>query len=368
MSRTIRAGFPLVVGLGWLALIVVAVAISQWVNRDTVDLGGFVTSWDGSWYTSIIVDGYREGPVRSQSNVAFFPAYPMIVRAVPCTGLPLAAAAFAVSVAAFLLALVVLHVFTRHRYGVRVARWSVLLCAANPFSMYFAMMYAESLFLLASVGVLALIDRGRWWSAALVAGVASAIRTPGAVLAVVVVAAFVLASRGSLTPGAWLRALGLGAVSLSGLAAFMAFLWRRTGDPLAFVSVQRYWPGRGDGVWVEVETATRGVVTDPFEPQQVVLSMWLAAAVVAAVAALFWLVRRDWALTLLVATTLLIIVISGSVTSMNRYTIVLFPIPIGIALLLEGRRRWQPAVVAVSAALLVAMVFLMTRPGAPFLG
>ncbi len=368
MALRSRVGYPLLIGAGWLTLVAAAVLVAQWVNRDRVDPEGFITAWDGAWYTSIVLDGYHAGPVRSQSNVAFFPAYPLAVRAVTEPGVPLAVAAVVVSIAAFMLALVVLYAFTQRRYGVRAARWTVALTAANPFSLYFAMMYTEALFLLTSVGVLTLVDRGRWWWAALVAGVASATRSPGALLALVVVGAYVLANRGRLGPRAWLTAAGLGLVSLSGVLAFMAFLWRRTGDPVAFASVQRHWPGRGEGVWKEVGTAARGVVEHPFEPSQVVLTMWLLSTLVVAAVAVHWLMMRDWALLLLVAVTLAVVLASGSVTSMNRYTIVLFPIPITVALLLERRPALVRPVIAASAALLVAMIFLMTRSGAPFLG
>src|SRR5215510_7702603 len=54
-------------------------------------------NWDGAWYVKIVEEGYAYDS-RRPSNVAFFPAYPVLGRwLTQLTGLPTAIALFAIS-------------------------------------------------------------------------------------------------------------------------------------------------------------------------------------------------------------------------------------------------------------------------------
>ena len=54
-------------------------------------LFGPLESWDGVWYRLIAVHGYLLVPGR-QSDPAFFPLYPLVLKLVGATGIPVAVA------------------------------------------------------------------------------------------------------------------------------------------------------------------------------------------------------------------------------------------------------------------------------------
>jgi len=62
--------------------------------------------WDADWYRSIAVSGYVWDGETGVGNVAFFPLYPMLARAIAATGLPFFWAATLLSHAAFVASVV----------------------------------------------------------------------------------------------------------------------------------------------------------------------------------------------------------------------------------------------------------------------
>src|SRR3954453_21416927 len=136
-------------------------------------------AWDSVWYLSIAGDGYAD-PQRS----AFFPLYPLLVRAGGWVlGSPLVAGAL-LSLGCFVVALVLLHELTRLELGAGAARWTVLALAWSPMSFFFSAVYSEALFLAVSVGAFLAARRGRWWLAGLLGGLGAATRSAGIVLVV----------------------------------------------------------------------------------------------------------------------------------------------------------------------------------------
>ena len=128
-------------------------------------------AWDSGWYFDIAKRGYY-WRADGQSSVAFFPLYPMLMRAVawPFGGSDRALwlAGIGVSCAAFCLALLALHRFTERQFGDSdTARRAVLYIAIFPFSLFFTRVYAESVFLLTGVLAVSRAYDGRWWRAGL---------------------------------------------------------------------------------------------------------------------------------------------------------------------------------------------------------
>jgi hypothetical protein len=118
--------------------------------------------WDSVWYLRIAEAGYDGGEARA----AFFPLYPLLVRGIGELGggSPGAAlvGAYLVSLAAFLAALVLLHRLVALELGRPLARPALLLLAVFPAALYFGAPYAESLFLLCSVGAFYAALTGRF--------------------------------------------------------------------------------------------------------------------------------------------------------------------------------------------------------------
>src|SRR2546423_6862383 len=135
--------------------------------------------WDSVWYLAIAGDGYGH-----PGRPAFFPVYPLLVRAGGWAIWSRLVAGALISVACLVIALAVIHELARLELGAGAARWTVIALAASPVSFFLSAVYSESLFLARSGGALLSARRGRWWWAGVLAGLAAATRSAGVVLLV----------------------------------------------------------------------------------------------------------------------------------------------------------------------------------------
>lgn len=319
--------------------------------------------WDAVWFLGIADDGYDGG-----ANAAFFPLYPLLVRALvfpfPSEG-ALLVSAYVVSLACFAGALLLLHKLAELELGRPVANAAVWLVALFPASLYFGAPYSESLFLLVSVGAFYAARTGRWAWAGALAAAASATRSAGIVLLVPLALLW-----WQQRPRRWPQLGWLGLAPL-GLGAYALHMGIEHGDALLFANVQDIWfrefAGPFVGAWDGAVAAWDGVrqiasgsrETIYFEqaggdPLRVAaINVLLFAFLVFAVVALVGTFRRlppaygAYALTAL-ALPLSYPVDPQPLMSLPRFTAVLFPLFIWLALVSE-ERRLTLRVAAVSA-------------------
>lgn len=148
-------------------------------------LKGF-TSMDGSWYQQIASRGYEYVPDR-KTNIAFYPVYPIVARAVMmATGWRAETALLIVSNLSLIAALAMLNLYISTRYPdgpVDLAEYTVLTAALFPTGCFFRFAYSESTFLLlALVAMYAMVRRWPLGAIAMVIGLATAARPVGAAL------------------------------------------------------------------------------------------------------------------------------------------------------------------------------------------
>lgn len=364
--------FALAVAGAWLVILWALVIGGQIFFGQAVSLAAWADNWDGSWYLSIVEHGYYAGSFNQQVNVAFFPLFPSLVWLVSkVTLMPPVWAGILVSSASFAAALVVLHHFVRRFFNARTARWTLLLVAFNPFSLYFGMMYTESLFLLLAVGTFWFIYTKQWWLAAFFAGLATAARSVGIALSVSVIGGLLLqAAKNGVTPGgavpknilAVFKVIGVLLLSISGLVFFSLYLWHQTGDFLAYRTAQTYWPGRGGLTNIGNELMYLWQ-HKTINMEYALMGMWYAAAVVAFVG--LWLVirMRQWIMALYTSIGLALPILFGTATSMNRYMQVAFPIFIAYAAAGQKLPDWLKVVFLLAGIAGLGLVtFLMVDP------
>ncbi|HEU0024694.1 MAG TPA: mannosyltransferase family protein [Thermoleophilaceae bacterium] len=319
--------------------------------------------WDSIWYLRIARSGYADSEVRA----AFFPLYPLLSRGLAELGGGSAAAlliaAYLVSLAAFLGALVLLHRLAALELGHRLAAPTVLLLAVFPGALFFGAPYSESLFLLASAGAFYAARTGHWAWAAAAAAAASATRSAGLVL-LLPLALFWWTSRPRRPhDAAWLLLVPLGT------AAYAAFLGLAEGDALRFLEVQDAWSrefaGPLVGAWDGLGAAVDGVRQlasgqrshvyfeqaggDPYRVAaiNIILVGFLAFAAVAVVG-VWRRLPRPYAVYLVAALALPLSfpVEPQPLMSLPRFLAVLFPIFMWLALVCEERRSTDLAVAA----------------------
>jgi Mannosyltransferase (PIG-V) len=146
--------------------------------------------WDSAWYLVIAHYGYRpELGSYTSARDAFFPLYPLGLRALSDIGLQAVLAGVLFSLAAFALALYGIHRLSTLELGssVRpggddVARLAVLVTALAPMAFYFSAVYSESLYLALSVGLFWCARQGRWAWVGVLGALATATRSTGLVL------------------------------------------------------------------------------------------------------------------------------------------------------------------------------------------
>jgi hypothetical protein len=205
-------------------------------------LVGPAARWDGVWFLDIAHDGYAG----SADRAAFFPLYPLLVRAGGwLCGSPLLAG-LVISLAAFFAGLAALHRLATIEVGPDAARWTVVSLALFPGSLWFSAVYSESLFLMVSVGAVLCARRERWAAAALLGGLGAATRSAGLLLVIPLgllwLDAF-RARRAPLASAAWL------ALVPAGLAAYCGYLAANGEDWNAPFSAQDTWHRTLAGPW-----------------------------------------------------------------------------------------------------------------------
>lgn len=214
--------------------------------------------WDAIHYYSVALGGYgaASGMVPSdppEMLAAFFPLFPLLTRGLallasgwwrPLDELSLAVAGIVVSNIATLLAFWLLFTLVLDETEDRsTALRAVLYAAIFPLALFYAVPYAESTFLAASLGAFLAARRGHWVVAGVCAAAASATRPFGILILPALMLEALLAWRSSELPVTSLprTLLGIGLAPV-GLLLFMLYLWLRVGDPLAFVHAQEiFW-------------------------------------------------------------------------------------------------------------------------------
>jgi hypothetical protein len=200
--------------------------------------------YDASYYLDIARYGYRDfqrhHPLeKDYLCTAFFPLYPLLVRAAsyPLLG-HYRAAALAVSWACLLLALFYLHSLAR-LYGADNGDQPYRACLyllIFPTAVFLALPYSESAFLLTATGALYHARRAQWGRAALWACLASAARPVG--LAAGLACGVEALRQVGWKPGKLKRGVAFLLLSPLGLAIYMAYLWAAFGNPFIFARAQ----------------------------------------------------------------------------------------------------------------------------------
>ncbi|MDQ4041585.1 MAG: hypothetical protein M3141_07515, partial [Actinomycetota bacterium] len=99
--------------------------------------------WDSNWYVDLASHGYRHEAVEP----AFFPLYPLLMRALGELTGSVVVAGLAISLVAFAVALVLLGRLAELEIGPGAARRVAPLVAFFPAALFFSAVYTEALFL-----------------------------------------------------------------------------------------------------------------------------------------------------------------------------------------------------------------------------
>jgi hypothetical protein len=306
--------------------------------------------WDAGWYLAIARDGYTVGGNGQQANVAFYPLLPALIHLAHVVVPSWRLAGALVVHGALLGAALYLHALVRLDYDRPTALRAVAFLLIFPTAVFLTAIYTESLLLLTMTAAVYHARRGQWWAAGLWGLAAGLTKMVGGAVFVPLLWEY---WRGQSWRGVSRRRLAgqLAALALAplGVLAFLAYLQLRFGSYRVYFAAQTGWyrgswfqPFFPDG-WRFLTAFLHGQgrqVVNYFYPQgnltlpsqgafELIDVLFLLVGVV--VGGLLCLrVRASYGFFVLVV--LGIAAWSGSTQSINRFALILFPLPVAFAL------------------------------------
>ncbi|GAB4149982.1 MAG: hypothetical protein Fur0021_11820 [Candidatus Promineifilaceae bacterium] len=315
---------------------------------DNVLLDVFGSRWDTGFYLSIATEGYQYWGAPLPS-VAFFPLYPLLIRlAMPLMGGDAMLAGIMVSHATLLLAAVLFYRLVSDEWGPEVANRAVWYLLIFPTAFFGSAVYSESLFLLTTIGAFYLARKGYWKGAALLAIATTLTRLVGLIIVPLLLLEWLRQYRQGEQPG-W-GALLAPALAPLGTGAYMAYLQRTFGDPLAFVHASAAWartPRSPLVMLAELWQQPAEGWLPAILAGHLHMDNWTDFAFIMAFLAIAFalLVEQRWGEGFFVFLGVLIPLNSGLLMSQRRYVWVLFPAFILLAR--WGKHAWVDRAITV---------------------
>ena len=333
------------------------------VHRHPIPGAGWLEGWvhfDGFWYADIARRGYWSFIPTEQGPFAFFPTYPLLMRAGRMVTGNVFVAGILITVAAGAVAAGMFFVWLRERVSPAAAWTALLLFLLYPFAYYlYGAVYADAVFIACVLGSFVLLERDHPVLAGLVGAGATAARPVGAVLLVALVIR-VVERRGGWRKVPW-RDAGVLLAGL-GIGAFCFYSWRRYGAPLAFVDAQNGWnQDPGLRTWLKVQFWHD--VQDLRSPLAWLVFVSHPILTLAGLALVPLVVRRfGWGYG---AYAFLVLALSAvsvkNFFGMSRYVLSAFPCFAAAGVLLAERVRLRTAVLVSSGGVLLLATSFFSR-------
>lgn len=336
--------FAIVAGIMaiWFPLAVRLLGVAQATKGTVVSFTGDSilgqrANWDGFWYTTIATIGYFYDPNLSPdilTSPAFFPGYPMLMRAVTLIVRDPSLAGILVSLVAGAVGTCFLYRWAHERLGPTRARITVFVLVLYPYSMYlYGIVYADALFFACAVIAFVALDEGHPIVAGVVGALACSTRLVGLAVAVGLVLRLI-ELRGVLPARGEPRRLHLDRLRRAdaalllpplGLVGFSVYLNVTFGDPLLFQTSAQAW-GQGDGVRTLLKAETWTMLTSELTYLRVELALQLVLLLFALSLTRHVLRRFGWAYAGYVLLILGIpLVTVGNLFGAGRYVLAAFP-------------------------------------------
>ncbi len=333
-------------------------------------------NFDGVHYLTIVKRGY----VGTALIQAFFPLYPVLILVFSFNIISPILVGQLLSLCFLGLFLFILHklaITDGYTIDFKLVCVAVLLF---PTSLYFAAVYAESLFLFLVVSSFLFARKKRWLLAVIFAGLASATKVVGIAL---VPALFIeLLLQEKIISKAQFTIAGLKKVlikmyekkekllllvlSSSGLIIYMGYLHFTFSDPLYFFHVQsEFGAGRQESIVVLPQVIYRQIrillTYRPFDWKY--FSYFQDLLLFVATTTVLVMSRNKVRASYLVFSLLAVLIptLTGSFSSIPRYVLACFPVFIYLSLQLSKKKIWPIIWLAISGILLVINTILFVQ-------
>ena len=341
--------------------------------------------FDSWWYHNIITFGYNMGNIATgeQGNVAFFPLYPFLIKSAMFLTGNIFRAGLLVSNTAFCITLYYLYLLTEREFSSAAARRTVFYYACAPTALFFSAMYTESVFMALTIATFYYAGSKRIEVAAITGALAAATRNTGVLLGAVVVLEGLAWHGWRWQPSVWSRkgvldhlreqlailirswwVLCAGIFVGLGLLGYISYLTAEFGDPLAFIHVQATW-GRNvssSGLLSLFSNTVRELNIGRIWQGEINPAIALDCVMTLLFGGMLIAVGRKMRLAyiLFVVLTFLVPLTTGTVSSVSRYVLMLFPC--WMVLGEWGERPWvDRLVLAISLPLMAYNAILFSH-------
>lgn len=284
--------------------------------------------WDSKWYLSIVQFGYYapEDISTQYSNLAFFPLYPYLIKALTfwlpesfqtesiylLTGL-------IISNLCFILALFGIYKLARNLFGDVSAKRTILLYFCLPAGFFFSTFYTESLFLFLVVFAFVYAERGNWATAGILVALAALTR-PHGILVLIPLAWIYLSQRDWKLKKIRPDLLFLCLAPLS-VAVYFLHLHQLTGDFFAFFKAQGSW---GRSLGVSFWQGYFEPLFNRFNRTATLDTILIFSSLILSIGVYIKIPRKAYGIYAIIS--VLILILTGNLFSMTRYTAVIFPL------------------------------------------
>jgi hypothetical protein len=365
VSRLIVIG-TVVIGTAWLGPH--AAATDPSVYHALQPLG----SWDSSWYFQIARHGYAHntGTITTiQTNLAFYPLLPIVLRLGLLLGINLFAWGLAITNLAFLGALVAIGTLTRRRFSAPMANRATWCLALAPPAVYASMVYTDGLTLALAVAAGYAALRGRWLLAGVAGAGAALMRPPGFTVALLVVLIALMAADVPWRERILHAAKGI-APALVAVTAFFVWMQAARGSWRLPMLAERAWrrPPLDIHIFGAVWSSSVNIVAIPIRRPWRDLVHWMVwsadardllwAMLLLALVVWLWRFEGTWRSPWAVYATIAVLLplAGGGVGSITRYSLIAFPLIWPVAAWCgRGSRARGPAIAAVAVVVMIAL-------------
>lgn len=322
-----------------------------------------LANFDGVHYLSIAAFGYN-------NNERFFPLYPLLIRLIssifgngsPFGNIQFFSALF-ISNISFLLSLIVFYKLLRLDFSDTIAKRTILFLLVFPTSFFFITLYSEGLFLLLTLLSFYYARKKMWIKASLFGMFLTTTRLVGIAILPVLLLEFFLQHKNSLTKD-YKKALCLLLVS-AGIISFSFFNYATSGDLLRFIKAHtEIANSRSESIVLIPQTLfryTKILTTIP----TVQFEWWIAALELTSFFFVLFLLYVAWKKSVRASYVIfglicfLLPVLSGTFSGLPRYSLLVFPIFIALALVQS--KKLQVVYTTISLILLFILFLFFSK-------
>ena len=309
-------------------------------------LPSVLSNWDGAYYLNIVQSGYSDS-----HHFAFLPLYPGLIYLLTfVTGNSLISGIL-ISWSCFLLALIFLFRITQQEYSIKIAHTTLTYLLIFPTSFYFIVVYTESLFLMLAVLVFYFLQRQNKYDLIFATGVVSLSLITRIFGLGLLLALWITAFTNKDLKYRWVVLFG--PLTLIGYIYYLQLTYQ---NPWLMISAQHNWDRTVGLSNLDIFSLIADLWSKPLTGKLII--QWLEYILLAFGLGLLIRVIRHQKLPYVIysLTAFLIILISGSLQSVPRYLVVIFPLFIALA---TWKKRhsinlpWNKIYLTVSGSLLL---------------